>query len=63
MPATIGVVSAILGWPDASLAVGPLLPREQPRGGSEARERGSGEAKNRSGEGSPGAADTFESPS
>ena len=40
-----------------------LLPREQPRGRSDARERGSGEAKKRSGEGSQGVADMPASPS
>ena len=63
MPATIGGVCAVLGWSGASLDVGPLPPRELPRGRSDARERGSGEAKKRSGEGSQGVADMLASPS
>ena len=63
VPATIGGVCAVLGWSGASLDVGPLPPRELPRGQTDARERGSGEAKKRSGEGSRGVGDMLASPS
>ena len=63
MPAPIGRVYAVLGWSEASLDVWLLLPRELPRGRSDARERGSREAKKRSGEGSRGVGDMLASPS
>ena len=63
VPAPIGVVYAVLGWSEASLDVGPLPPRELPRGRSDARERGSREAKKRSGEGWQGAGDMLASSS
>ena len=51
MSATIGEVSAILGWSDALLDFGSLLPTAQPRGRRNACERGLGEAKHAGKEG------------
>ena len=51
MPATIGMFSAILGWSDALLDFGSLLPTAQPRGRRNACERGLGEAKHAGKEG------------
>ena len=51
MSATIGEVSAILGWSDALLDFGLLLPTAQLRGELNACERGLGEAKHAGKEG------------